>query len=90
MLIFKKMYDIYTEAAGKTGKNPSKRLCLSLVLRDVMYNDTFFLNFPYFGRAIEYHTTDSSVKNFQLFLLKCLSHRRHCFVLSTRASSTNW
>lgn len=55
MQIFKKMYNLYTEAARETRE---KNLALLFFcLRVVEYNDISFLRLPFFGRAIETYTT---------------------------------
>jgi len=48
------MHNLYTEAAGETGKKTS---LLFFCLRDVEYNDISFLHLPFFGQAIETYTS---------------------------------
>lgn len=89
MQIFKKMYNLYTDAAGETGKNPA---LLFFCLRDVEYNDISFLNSFFWKDNRNPHNCDSSLKKFSVlkpFLPGCLLHTRHYFVLFTRDSSTN-
>lgn len=92
MQIFKKMYNLYTEAAGKTRKNPTKTALLFSCLRDVRCNNISSSSIFWKGSRKLYNL-DSSVKNssvLELFLPRCHPHRRHYFVLCRRASSTNW
>lgn len=62
MLIFKKMCDINTEAAGKTGKKPIKTALFFSCLKDVMYDDISILHLPFFRKGNrKVHNLDASI-----------------------------